>query len=91
MATGLPCIASDACGCVEDLIQPIRPDLTYPVADIAALERAMQAAMTRAPDPELLKHHVSKYDICQTINSVENLYAKSLKWTARKSDDGAAQ
>jgi hypothetical protein len=27
MASGLPCIVSKACGCVEDLVEPIRPDL----------------------------------------------------------------
>ena len=51
MASGLPCIVSNACGCVEDLVQPIRPDLCYPVGDIIALERAMAAAITRAPPP----------------------------------------
>jgi glycosyltransferase involved in cell wall biosynthesis len=91
MATGLPCIVSDACGCVEDLIQPIRPDLTYRVADIGALERAMLAAMTRAPAPELLKRHVSKYDIDQTVNTVEDLYVRSMKRTVRRSDHVVAQ
>ena len=43
MASGLPCIVSDACGCAEDLVKPIRPDLCYPVGDISALQRAMGA------------------------------------------------
>src|SRR6266480_3431300 len=41
MASGLPCIVSNACGCAEDLVKPIRPDLCYAVGDITALERAM--------------------------------------------------
>ena len=35
MASGLPCIVSNACGCAEDLVEPIRPDLCYPVGDIS--------------------------------------------------------
>src|SRR5262249_45358029 len=38
MASGLPCIVSDACGCREDLVEPIRPDLCFPVGDTIALE-----------------------------------------------------
>ena len=54
MASGLPCIVSDACGCAEDLVKPIRPDLCYPVGDIIALERAMAAAITNTPPPRAL-------------------------------------
>src|SRR5262249_44753018 len=55
MATGLPCVVSDACGCAEDLVKPIRPDLCYPVGDISALQRAMAAVITDTPPPQLLR------------------------------------
>jgi glycosyltransferase involved in cell wall biosynthesis len=74
MASGLPCIVSNACGCAEDLIEPIRPDLCYPVGDITALERAMAAAITDPPLPQLMRGHISKYDIGKTIDAVEGLY-----------------
>ena len=74
MASGLPCIVSDACGCGEDLVKPIRPDLCYPVGDVNALECAMAAAITRTPIPELLRAHISKYDVTRTIDTVEALY-----------------
>src|SRR5262245_10008983 len=74
MASGLPCVVSDTCGCAEDLIRPIRPDLCYPVGDIGALERAMAAAITDTPSPELLRGHISKYDVSKTIDAVESLY-----------------
>jgi glycosyltransferase involved in cell wall biosynthesis len=86
MASGLPCIVSNACGCVEDLIEPIRPDLSYPVGDIIALERAMAAAITRTPSPELLRAHISKYEITRTIDTVESLYFEALRRAAAKSD-----
>jgi glycosyltransferase involved in cell wall biosynthesis len=74
MASGLPCIVSDACGCAEDLVNPIRPDLCYPVGDISALERAMAAAIRDSPPPQLLRAHVSKYDVSKTVDAVESLY-----------------
>ena len=86
MASGLPCIVSNACGCVEDLIEPIRPDLSYPVGDIIALERTMAAVITRTPSPEVLKAHISKYDVTQTIDTVERLYFEKLSRAAAKSD-----
>jgi hypothetical protein len=65
---------SDACGCAQDLIKPIRPDFCYPVGDISALERAMAAAITNTPPTQLLRAHISKYDISKTIDAVEHLY-----------------
>jgi glycosyltransferase involved in cell wall biosynthesis len=86
MASGLPCVVSDACGCVEDLVQPIRPDLCYPVGDIITLERAMATVIKRAPPSELLKAHISKYDVTQTIDAVEFLYFETLSAMAAKKD-----
>src|SRR5262249_55832183 len=91
MVSGLPCIVSNACGCVEDLVQPIRPDLSYPVGDIAGLERAMASAITRPADPELLRAHISKYDITQTIDTVERLYFGALQGEGARSAPVLAQ
>jgi glycosyltransferase involved in cell wall biosynthesis len=74
MASRLPCVVSDGCGCVEDLIVPMRPDLCYPVGDIGALQRAMAAVTTNSPPPQLLREYVSKYDVSRTIDAVESLY-----------------
>jgi glycosyltransferase involved in cell wall biosynthesis len=86
MASGLPCVVSDACGCAEDLVRPIRPDLCYPVGDITALERAMAAAITGTPSPQLLRAHISKYDVMQTIDTVEALYFEVLGRATAKSN-----
>jgi glycosyltransferase involved in cell wall biosynthesis len=86
MASGLPCIVSGACGCAEDLVYPIRPDLSYPVGDIGALERSMAAVITRTPRPELLRTHISKYDMTRTIDTVETLYFETLKRAVGRSD-----
>jgi glycosyltransferase involved in cell wall biosynthesis len=76
MATGLPCIVSSACGCREDLVEAVRPDLCYPVGDIAALEAAMKAVMRHPPSPKLLTAHVAEYSVEKTIDTVEGLYSR---------------
>ena len=78
MASGLPCIVSNACGCAEDLVTPIRPDLCYSVGDIGALQQAMAAAVTNTPPPHLLRSQISKYDVSKTIDAVESLYLKKI-------------
>lgn len=74
MASGLPCVVSDACGCAEDLIIPIRPDLCFPMGNISALERAMTTVMDDAPSSQFLQSHISKYDAQKTVEIVERLY-----------------
>src|SRR5262249_9540854 len=82
MASGLPCVVSDACGCAEDLVEPIRPDLCYSVGDLIAMERAMAAPLIHPPPPELLRAHISKYDVTRTIDTVESLYCEALRRAA---------
>jgi len=46
MASGLPCIVSDACGCAEDLAGP---DWSYPLGDVAALAGRLERLHARLP------------------------------------------
>ena len=82
MASGLPCITSDACGCVEDLILPICPQLSYPVGDISRLQRAMRTAMTCPPSRKTLKDHVKGYSLLHTVEAVERAYSCIIMQTA---------
>jgi glycosyltransferase involved in cell wall biosynthesis len=79
MASALPCVISDACGCAEDLILPIRSDLSYPVGDIACLQRSLQTVMTSPPSSELLEGHIDGYDFLRTVEAVERLYTEAVK------------
>jgi len=85
MASGLPGVVSKDCGCAEDLIAPVTPDLCFPMGDIDALERAMVAAVTNTPSPELLRSHIAKYDVGRTIDVVERLYCQALARLTAKS------
>jgi glycosyltransferase involved in cell wall biosynthesis len=86
MASGLPCIVSNACGCSEDLVQPIRPDLCYPVGDTSSLARAMSAAIANSSSQQVLQAQISKYDVSRTVDAVETLYFDALARSAAKSD-----
>lgn len=75
MASSLPCVVSDACGCSADLVQPLRPDLCYPMGNTAALADALVNAATNPPDAAALRAHIARYDYMRTVETVEALYA----------------
>jgi glycosyltransferase involved in cell wall biosynthesis len=58
MASGLPCIVSDACGCAEDMVGPLDPELVFRVADTADLARAVA---------HLVEHPLPKNRIAEQI------------------------
>lgn len=75
MASGLPAIVSDACGCSDDLIKPIRPDLCFPVEDTAALARAIESFLNRPQSASEVQTLIGNYDILRTVETVEKLYS----------------
>jgi len=78
MASGLPCVTSDACGCVEDLVLPIRSELSYPVGNIARLQQSLQAVMADPPSSRLLEEHIKGYDLLRTVETVEQVFTKAV-------------
>lgn len=74
MASGLPCVVSDACGCVEDLIHPVRRELSYPVGDTGLLQRSLRIAIEDSPSRGILQRHIKHYDILRTVSTIEELY-----------------
>ena len=74
MASGLPCVVSTACGCAEDLVQPLRPDLCFPVGDIDALVNALAAMVGNPPPVEALLRHIDHFDVARTVEAVAALY-----------------
>jgi glycosyltransferase involved in cell wall biosynthesis len=75
MASGLPCVVSDGCGCSGDLVLPLRPDLCYPAGDAGALAGAIANAAANPPDASVLRAHIARYDYMRTVETVEALYA----------------
>jgi glycosyltransferase involved in cell wall biosynthesis len=79
MASGLPCVTSNACGCVEDLILPIGHEFSYPVGDISRLQKCLEVVMARPPSSDRLKAHIDGYDYLRTVETAEQLYAQAVK------------
>jgi len=74
MASGLPCVVSAACGCAEDLVQPLRPDLCFPVGEVDALVDALAAVIRHPPSAEQLQGHLQAFDVTRTVDAVAALY-----------------
>lgn len=74
MASGLPCVVSDACGCAEDLVAPINSQLVYPLGDTFALAGALLELMRRPPSISELREQVNKFDLEVTVKTVNKLF-----------------
>jgi glycosyltransferase involved in cell wall biosynthesis len=75
MASGLPCIVSDACGCGEDLVAPINPALRFPLGDYNALADALLLLMESSYSPAILQAQVSKFDLSHSVKTIKQLYS----------------
>jgi glycosyltransferase involved in cell wall biosynthesis len=74
MASGLPCIVSDACGCSEDLISPLNSGLCFPLGDKQAIAEALLRLMIRPYSATVFQKQVAKFDISVTVETVRHLY-----------------
>jgi glycosyltransferase involved in cell wall biosynthesis len=75
MSSGLPCIASDACGCTEDLIAPIDRHLSFKLGNVSSIAAAIQSVMSNPPSQEVLRKQVERFSLKETVTSVRALYA----------------
>ncbi|HEY5402898.1 MAG TPA: glycosyltransferase family 4 protein [Pyrinomonadaceae bacterium] len=74
MASSLPCVASDACGCSEDLVQPIRPEFRFKLGDISSLALAIESVMKSKPDSDVLLRRVDQFRLENSVASIVSLY-----------------
>lgn len=74
MASGLPCIVSDACGCGEDLVVPINQALRFPLGEYRAMADALLFLMKSTYSPTILQAQVSKFDLSHSIRTIKQLY-----------------
>lgn len=74
MASGLPCIVSDACGCGEDLIAPINPAFRFPLNQPEAIVSAILSLIKEPPPHSIWREQVDKYDFSVSVNTVRQLY-----------------
>jgi glycosyltransferase involved in cell wall biosynthesis len=74
MASGLPCIASDACGCSEDLVAPINANFRFPLGDTNAMAGALlNLLMLRVP-AAVWQEQVARFSVHVTVHTIRQLY-----------------
>jgi glycosyltransferase involved in cell wall biosynthesis len=77
LASGTPVLASDQCGCAEDLVRPLSPSLVYPCGDVEALAARMIAILTGAidrPTAAMCQSVVATHDLTVTVDSITRSY-----------------
>jgi glycosyltransferase involved in cell wall biosynthesis len=74
MASGLPCIASDACGCTEDLIAPLDEDFRFRLGDPVSMSKALASVIERPASQARLREHVDKFNLSISVHTVRRLY-----------------
>jgi glycosyltransferase involved in cell wall biosynthesis len=70
MATDLPCIASDQCGCAEDMVRPLSDSGVFPMGNVAALAMAIENQLNHPVPHTTVKHLVADFALERTIVSV---------------------
>lgn len=75
MASGLPCIVSDACGCSEDLVAPLNERFRFPLGDVEALSAALREMAAHPCPAHILQSQVGKFTVSATVETVKCLYS----------------
>ncbi len=72
MASGLPCVVSDACGCAEDLVEP---ELRYRCGDVGALAKAIAHVRdNREALAARCRERVKAFDLGATVDAVAGIW-----------------
>jgi glycosyltransferase involved in cell wall biosynthesis len=79
MASGLPCLVSDACGCGEDLIDPIAPGFRFPMGDTQSLAKAIREVIKRVTPVSLLRQQVERFDLAKSVETLTELYQRNIQ------------
>jgi glycosyltransferase involved in cell wall biosynthesis len=74
LASGLPSIVSDACGCSEELATPINPQFRFPLGDTTAIADALLTAMRQPCPKPVLRERVERFNLGVTVNTVARLF-----------------
>lgn len=75
MATGLPCIVSDACGCAEDLVSAVEPSFCFPLGNISALATSIRQVMLAERIGSLWRRRAASFGIEHTVAVARALYS----------------
>jgi len=78
MASGLPCAASRACGCSDDLLIPDWPERTFETGDEAGIANSIVQIYRGNRSGDAERRRISSYSIQSTLEQVLYLYQARL-------------
>jgi glycosyltransferase involved in cell wall biosynthesis len=90
MASGLPCIISDHCGCAEDL-GAIAPNLVFPFADIGALADHLERLARHLPRAAVAPGSLAKFNFHRSVQSITEIYQEQSNRPTEPALDKVAQ
>lgn len=70
MASGLPCVVSDACGSAEDLVKAVDNRLVYSLGDINSMAAAIRHVIEEGIEPEAINETIAGYNFNACIETV---------------------
>jgi glycosyltransferase involved in cell wall biosynthesis len=70
LACGTPIVVSDACGCAPDLAADDSCGRVYPVGNVEALARALDALQSSPPTGEAIARTISQYSVAHAAAGV---------------------
>lgn len=74
LASGLPCVVSDACGCMEDLIKPFASKLWFQLGDQTRLADALKVVAEGQQELTNWASLEKIYNYSSSINTVVEIY-----------------
>ena len=75
MASGLPCVVSNKCGCAQDLLRDLDSRLRFQCGNIEELLAALKSVLHHCPAPSELAAAIDRHHIRVTIETVVGLFA----------------
>lgn len=70
LASGVPIIVSDACGCAPDLAGDKLAGLTFPTGNITALANAMKQFIEHPPSRKVIASKAEQYSVSRAVEGV---------------------
>jgi glycosyltransferase involved in cell wall biosynthesis len=74
MASGLPCVVSQMCGCGEDLVEPIDPKLRFELGDIDGIVASLVQVIDRPSYATAVRNQVDQFNFSASVNTLRRLY-----------------
>ncbi len=75
MASGLPCVASDACGSAEDLVKPLSNGAVFELGDTAGLASSIKT-ISNGREPNAIRQKIDNYKIDAALMSIHRGYVE---------------